>query len=264
MKFSIITVNYNDAVGLNNTINSIASQTFTDYEHIVIDGGSSDGSVNILKNNSSKFSFWRSESDNGIYDAMNIGVAHAKGDYINFMNAGDVFHSPKTLTLVNDKLDDADIVTGNSFMPEINKLYLNPYKELTLLTLLKHPLSHQSIFYKKNIFNQYSFDTNLIMMADFKLNLEAIILKDCSVKIIEDIVSDFDVNGVSSDNPVLYHKELQQILSDLFPRRVLADYLKMNTQEEIPLIELLPQLRKTNRIQNLVYHITKFLLKLSR
>jgi len=264
MRFSIITVNYNDAVGLKKTIDSIASQTSTDYEHIVIDGGSSDSSADIIKKNADKFSFWQSESDRGTYDAMNIGVRHAHGDYINFMNSGDVFHSSETLESIKTKLYDADIVTGNTFKPEINKLYINPYKELTLLTLLKHPLSHQSIFYKRNIFDQHCFDTNLKMMADFKLNLEAIVLDDCSVKIIEDIVSDFDVNGISSVNPVLYHMELQKILNEFFPRRVIADYQMMNTPEEIPLIELLPQLRKTNRVQKLVYQLAKVLLKITR
>lgn len=264
MRFSIITVNYNDAVGLKKTIDSIAFQTFTNYEHIVIDGGSSDGSLDIIKRNANKFSFWSSEYDEGTYDAMNIGVRHAHGDYINFMNAGDVFHSSETLEAINSKLDDVDIVTGNSFMPEINKLYINPYKELTLLTLLKHPLSHQSIFYKRNLFDRHCFDTNLKMMADFKLNLEAIVFNDCSVKIIDDIVSDFDVNGISSENPVLYHMELQKILNEFFPRRVIVDYQMMNTPEEIPLIELLPQLRKTNRIQKWVYKLAKVLLKILR
>lgn len=264
MRFTIITVNYNDIAGLRRTIESVASQTFIDYEHIVIDGGSFDGSVDVIKENSEKFCFWRSEPDQGTYDAMNIGVRYAHGDYINFMNSGDVFHSTETLKRINKILDNADIITGNSFMPEINKTYINPYKNVTLLTLLKHPLSHQSIFYKREIFDHYSYDTKLKMMADFKLNLQAIVLNDCSVKITQDIVSDFDINGISSENPVLYHNELQHILYELFPRRIITDYQMMETPEEIPLVKLLPQLRNTNRVQKIVYYLAKFLLKIAR
>src|SRR5574344_467282 len=121
MRFSIITVNYNDAEGLKKTFDSVKSQSFTDYEHIVIDGGSSDGSVDIIREVSDELSFWQSKADRGTYDAMNIGLKMAKGEYVNFMNSGDIFHSSEILKVVNEKLDDFDIVSGNSSMPEINK-----------------------------------------------------------------------------------------------------------------------------------------------
>lgn len=264
MRFSIITVNYNDAEGLKKTFDSVKSQSFTDYEHIVIDGGSSDGSVDIIREVSDELSFWQSKADRGTYDAMNIGLKMAKGEYVNFMNSGDIFHSSEILKVVNEKLDDFDIVTGNSSMPEINKAYINPYKKITLLTLLKHPLSHQSIFYKKDIFNNHCYDINLKMLADFKLNLQSIIFDNCSVKIVDDIISDFDVHGISSENPSLYNCELQKILSDFFPPRVIDDYRSMITPEEIKLIELMPQLRNTSRLQAIAYQLVRFLLKLAR
>ena len=89
MILSIITINYNNSDGLQRTIESVLSQTWTDFEWIVIDGGSTDGSLDIIKKHASHFSFWCSEPDTGIYNAMNKGITHAKGEYLNFMNSGD-------------------------------------------------------------------------------------------------------------------------------------------------------------------------------
>ena len=92
MKLSIITVNYNDAKGLERTIKSVISQTFHDYEFIIIDGGSTDGSVDVIKQYENHIDYWVSEKDGGIYPGMNKGLRQAKGDYLNFMNGGDCYH----------------------------------------------------------------------------------------------------------------------------------------------------------------------------
>ena len=88
MKYSIITVNYNNKEGLRNTIESVIHQTYRDFEFIVIDGGSTDGSAEVLKEYDSQITYWVSEKDKGIYNAMNKGIAKATGDYLNFMNSG--------------------------------------------------------------------------------------------------------------------------------------------------------------------------------
>ena len=97
MKYSIITVNYNDAQGLKDTINSVISQTCHDYEFIIIDGGSTDNSKSIIEENQSQIDFWVSEHDNGIFNAMNKGIIASKGDYLIFMNSGDCFYNEKVL-----------------------------------------------------------------------------------------------------------------------------------------------------------------------
>ena len=86
MKFSIITINYNNNKGLKKTIESVIGQTYKDFEYIIIDGGSDDGSVDTIKKYSNYITYWVSEHDNGIYNAMNKGIVQAKGTYINFMN----------------------------------------------------------------------------------------------------------------------------------------------------------------------------------
>ena len=93
MRFSVITINYNNREGLNKTIKSVLCQSINDYEYIIIDGGSTDGSVDIINNNANFITYWVSEKDNGIYHAMNKGVAHAHGEYCIFMNSGDIFYN---------------------------------------------------------------------------------------------------------------------------------------------------------------------------
>jgi acetyltransferase-like isoleucine patch superfamily enzyme len=116
MKLSIITINLNNAIGLSKTIESVINQTFKDFEFIVIDGGSSDESLIVMNKYADKISYWVSEPDNGIYDAMNKGVLAASGDWINFMNCGDTFVSQDTVANVFAKKEypDADVIFGDS------------------------------------------------------------------------------------------------------------------------------------------------------
>ncbi len=97
MKLSIITVNLNNARGLEKTIQSVIAQTFYNYEFIIIDGGSTDDSINIIKKYEDHITYWVSETDGGIYAGMNKGLFIAKGDYVNFMNSGDCYHSKDVL-----------------------------------------------------------------------------------------------------------------------------------------------------------------------
>ena len=117
MKYSIITINYNNREGLQKTINSVIGQTFKDYEFIIIDGGSTDGSIEILEQHDASITFWSSEPDKGVYHAMNKGIAKAHGEYLNFMNSGDCFYSNNVLEHVNRYHSDADfIVSGNEYI----------------------------------------------------------------------------------------------------------------------------------------------------
>ena len=97
MKVSVITISYNAVSVIEDTIQSVLNQSYKDIEYIIIDGGSTDGTVDIIKKYQDKINYWVSEPDNGIYDAMNKGIDKATGEWINFMNAGDYFHSNLTL-----------------------------------------------------------------------------------------------------------------------------------------------------------------------
>lgn len=103
MTLSIITVNLNNLEGLKRTYDSVVSQTFTDYEWLVIDGGSTDGSREFIEQHQDKFAYWCSEPDKGIFNAMNKGIVRAKGEYLNFMNSGDCFACEETVAEVFGK-----------------------------------------------------------------------------------------------------------------------------------------------------------------
>lgn len=120
MKISIITINYNNVEGLKRSIESVVNQTSKDYEYIIIDGGSTDGSVDVIKLYSNRIDYWESEPDRGIYHAMNKGVKLATGEYVIFMNSGDKFYSNEIIAdfiKLNPKEDilsgDAKLSTGS-------------------------------------------------------------------------------------------------------------------------------------------------------
>ena len=115
MKYSIITVNYNNKDGLKKTIESVIHQSYRDFEYIIIDGGSTDGSAELLKEYSDKITYWVSEPDKGIYNGMNKGIAKATGDYLNFMNSGDCFYADDVLQHVADYNYNADFIVGRDY-----------------------------------------------------------------------------------------------------------------------------------------------------
>lgn len=113
MKLSIITINYDNKEGLLKTILSVVNQINHDYEYIIIDGGSNDGSVDIIKDYADKIDYWVSSKDKGIYNAMNKGIDVAKGEYCIFMNSGDTFYDSNTLKLCIPCLDGTDVLAGD-------------------------------------------------------------------------------------------------------------------------------------------------------
>ena len=260
MKYSIITINYNNKDGLETTINSVLEQTYKDFEYIIIDGGSTDGSVEVIKKYAAQIDYWVSEPDKGIYNAMNKGTRKATGDYLNFMNSGDTYHSSSALESIARLHSDDDIIIGGYYETEKGVSHTIPPQDITLLTLLKYTINHQATFIKKSLFDKRLYDESYIIMADAKFNFQSIIIDNCSVKITDCIVSDYDTTGVSS-NYDLYKKERKKFLEELFPQRVLADYEAMYTPKEVPLVSLLPFLKESPTIQRWVYRFASFLIK---
>ena len=263
MKYSIITVNYNNKDGLEITIKSVLSQTFKDFEYIIIDGGSTDGSVEVIKKYATQIDYWVSEPDKGIYNAMNKGIKKATGDYLNFMNSGDTYHSTSVLETITGLHSDDDIIIGGYYDSTRGIAHVIPPQDVTLLTLLKFTINHQATFLKRKLFDKRLYDENYIIMADAKFNFQSIILDNCSVKITESIISDYDTNGISS-NYDLYKAERAKFLNELFPSRVLQDYAMMYTPYEVPLVTLLPILKESPCIQQWVYRFASFLIKIKK
>ena len=171
--FSIISVAYNDIDGLALTKSSIFSQTFSDYEWIVIDGGSSDGTVDFLEKCDEKNLQWVSEKDAGIYDAMNKGIAKSKGEYLVFLNAGDSFPASDTLFAVYKALlttEKPDVLFGGTeyVFPDGRCLY-RPPKVVSESIWHGLPANHQATYYSRTILNGLLYDTTYKICGDYYL-----------------------------------------------------------------------------------------------
>ena len=126
-KISIITINYNDKIGLSKTINSVLNQSWQKFEFIVIDGGSNDGGLEVIEQNKDKIDYWVSEPDKGVYNAMNKGIKVAKGEYLIFMNSGDTFYDDNVLEKIENQLTaEFDIYYGDYY-----RVYSNSTKKRT-------------------------------------------------------------------------------------------------------------------------------------
>lgn len=173
MLFSIITVVYNSVDAIKSTIESVINQSFKDFEYLIIDGGSVDGTLQVIQNYSGKINKVISEPDKGIYDAMNKGVLLASGSYILFMNAGDVFVHPNTLKHVSQfSVDDYSVLYGNTILFDSETSFEQKLIAKDLNCLWKSlgycGLCHQSVFVKRELLKKYPFSLDLKIVADFE------------------------------------------------------------------------------------------------
>jgi glycosyltransferase involved in cell wall biosynthesis len=202
-KLSIITINYNNASGLDQTIQSVINQTFSDFEYIIIDGASTDNSVEIIKKYEQKISFWSSEKDTGVYNAMNKGIKKAGGEYCLFLNSGDYLAEKDILTKVFSTKSNADIIYGNMLID-----YLNGKKEkgkmppqIDLYQMYVDTLWHPVSFIKRELFEKYGYyDESYKIVADYEFFFKVVIQKKVSLYYVPLYVSVFVFNGLSSDS----------------------------------------------------------------
>jgi glycosyltransferase involved in cell wall biosynthesis len=168
-KISIITVCYNAVDSLEETMLSVLNQTYLNVEYIVIDGGSKDGTVDIIKKYADRLSYWVSEPDKGIFDAMNKGLKYASGEWVNFMNSGDKFYNNQVLSdLSIQDLSSYDIIFGDAIY--IRKEGLEKMKGMDVSYIERNmPNTHQAFFVKTSKAKQYGFDINYKYAADYKM-----------------------------------------------------------------------------------------------
>ena len=264
-RYTIITINYNNGKELRRTIESVINQTLTDFEYVVIDGGSTDDSVSIIKEYADRIDFWISERDKGVYNAMNKGLSHAHGEYVNFMNSGDSFYSPTVLEEIDSEIGDADILFGNVCNSLSGRRYggIKADSEVTFLTLKKEIICHQGTFYRRTIFECHPYDESLKLIADWKVNVQAIVFDNCKVKVVDTIVANYDLTGMSSTQSQLHAEERKRVMAELFPERILKDYEHLYTESEMPIVGLLPELKKRGRVQKIIYLFAKKIIKLT-
>jgi glycosyltransferase involved in cell wall biosynthesis len=226
-KVSIIVVVFNGAKTLAKTINSVLGQTYQNLELLIIDGGSTDGTLDILENNKSEKLFWTSEPDNGIYDAMNKGIQKATGDWIFFLGADDHFYNHQVLDTVFSKsnFENIDFVYGNVKSDSYKGIYDG---EFNFEKILQKNISHQSIFHRRSLFDQVGFyNLKYKTHADWDFNLRCYENEHVSIKYTDVVIAEFGKGGVSSNYDLPFLKE------SLLPRKL--EFLKSHTDSIIHL-----------------------------
>ena len=207
-KLSIITINLNNAPGLSKTIQSVLGQTYTNFEYIIIDGGSTDYSMKLIKENEGKLTYWVSEPDNGIYNAMNKGIEKASGEYLLFLNSGDFLTNKHVIHESEQYLSNTELVYGNLSIINLGKLSncLFPSK-LTFKYFLNNSLPHPSTFIKSTMFNKVGlYNEQLKIASDWEFFIKSVCLYNCTYNYINKPISVIDTNGISR-NP-----EMQNII----------------------------------------------------
>ena len=205
-KLSIITVCFNNKNGLLKTMQSVVRQTFTDYEYIVIDGGSTDGTIELIKNEELKIKNfrWVSEKDNGIYDAMNKGIQMACGEYCYFLNSDDYIATSNTLEKIFARLKpETDIIYGNLAILKNNKLYnvAKFSKKITPYSFYRHKVAihHQASFIRRDLFEKYGLYSNKAkLISDWIFFFETVLLHKVKIQYINRVFTLFLSGGESS------------------------------------------------------------------
>ena len=269
MKISIVTINFNNVVGLKKTIESVASQTYREYEHIIVDGNSTnDDSVRIIQEYdyqqrstaNSPTIRWISDSDKGIYAAMNKGVRMAQGEYILMLNSGDALVDEHVLERIVPYLDGTDIVQGNTIEERDGKLVQNPgygRSDITMRDVIEGNFLHQASFCRRDLFVHYGyFDESYAIVADKKFFMTCLGLHDATFKYIDVNVANFDTTGISSVTSGEWHEkhktEYARLLNELFSSR-----LRSSLSEQTD--DLLKQLQRHNWVKK----VTLFLLHIA-
>ncbi|WP_129714302.1 glycosyltransferase family 2 protein [Pedobacter sp. SYP-B3415] len=201
MKISVITINYNNAEGLKRTLTSVSGQDYTNLEHIVIDGGSQDESVAVVKKYGDFVAYFVSEPDNGIYHAMNKGVSKATGDYLLFVNSGDRLTSATVVSRSVSFGLSADLIIGDLLFVngEVSRRW-SPPDHLTFGHFFQNTIPHPSTFIRRSLFEQIGkYDESLKIVSDWKFFTLAICKYNVSYSRIHAVITEFNEDGVSSD-----------------------------------------------------------------
>lgn len=302
MKLSIITINYNNAEGLRKTLASVASQTYRDIEHIIVDGASTDGSVDVIKEYEKQLNIthstinllWSSEPDNGIYNAMNKGIEIALGkrvvnafnrsersedknkelpDYIQILNSVDLLATPdvteRMMAALNElmnggvnELREVPILYGNMIKKDYTTgriLGKSTEVEYSLRQYYTATMNHDCCYIRRDLFENYGlYDESLKIVSDWKWFLQAIGLGKVKPVYVDIDVTIFDASGISETNLALRNQERRQVLAELMPPAVLADYDAHAFE-----MEQMKRLRRW-KLYPLVYFIERVLFKLEK
>ena len=241
MRYSIITINYNDKEGLSRTIKSVINQTSKNFEYIVIDGGSTDGSTDVLKEFDDKITYWVSEPDKGIYNGMNKGIAKATGDYLNFMNSGDCFYDNQVLQHVADYGYNTDFIVGRDYhySEQLHQGHtsIQPPRT-TMMHFFMATLDHQSSFIRRELFDGSPYREDFRLVSDWIFFIDKIVCEGRQVRFIPDIVCRREEGGLSDQQWERNRQEIRTYLHQLLPKGVYDDYATLAKLDRTSLYRL--------------------------
>lgn len=235
LKISIITINYNNVSGLERTIQSVIGQTYGNLEYIVIDGGSVDGSKELIAGFEESITYWVSEADKGIYNAMNKGIKAATGDYLLFINSGDVLTDQSIIDeVIATGLKD-DLVYGNLIFTNGNvRRQWFPDSKLTFKTFFRESIPHPSTFIKRTLFEKVGlYNEHYAIVSDWEFFMLAVCKFHCSYQYIDKFITLFSEDGISSgeDNYISMKKERDEVMNQHFPFFI-KDYEEFGQMEK--------------------------------
>lgn len=265
MKISVITISFNDRDGLLRTLEHVQCQLCHDYEYIVIDGASTDGSVELIEQYADIITYGISEKDNGPFDAMNKGIAKASGDYCIFMNSGDSFYDENVIGNFIGINPTADIYTGIAAEHIRGKIHnWSPPEDcdLSMRFFYRHAISHQASFIKTSLMKEMMYDTQYRIVADWKFFVEVLMIKNVSYCTLPFIVANYMDGGISRDEEKAF-AEREIALERLFGVRAMRDFHSMQYGVN-EWDTLAKNVDPKSRIGKLIMIMTKFMLKLRK
>lgn len=227
--FSVITVNLNHVSGLSKTLESVRIQQECAVENLVIDGGSTDGSLELISDLSSQLAYAVSEKDRGIYHAMNKGIAAAKGEWLLFLNSGDLFCDDLVLKRVCQSLPaEADWLYGDSFRlsssPPFKRYLRKSPTILTPLVLFRTGICHQSVFFRRDLFERFGlYDESYKIAGDWEFEAR-LFAKNCPARYLGFPISVYEGQGISHHQRQTCIEEESRLLKAHFPETVIRDY----------------------------------------
>jgi glycosyltransferase involved in cell wall biosynthesis len=216
---SIITINLNDSRGLQKTIASVVNQSYNLFEYIVIDGGSTDSSVDVIRKYEDEVSWWVSEKDAGIYNAMNKGLSKATGDFCLFLNSGDYLESSDSLKKVAEFFsENIDIVYGDLILDFGNRKEIKTFpNSFTLYNFVDASLPHPSSFIRTSLLKKLGgYDEDFKIVSDWIFFLRAFMEENAAMKKVEDVISVHNMFGISC-RPNEFGREPEEALLKYYP-----------------------------------------------
>lgn len=229
-KISVITINLNNLNGLKRTVESVVAQTCRDFEYIVIDGASTDGSKEYIET-VDRIDYWVSEPDKGIYNAMNKAIAKAKGEYCIFMNSGDCFYNEKVLEKMTLVLKGKDFYTGHPVLVyEDREEVVKLPKRISLGFMLFGSIYHQCTFTRTAILKERPYNEQHRLVSDWEYFFKEWLLFNRSYEILDSLIAYFYMDGLSNTNKELDTRERAEVVRELF----FELYKRGELEEQIP------------------------------